>query len=142
MRTSRVPIDFHQDHDIARAERGGPLRHPALSSVLFLNRSTGGLLAVTRQLPNPRNLALAPSRHDFDLVAPRPNRLAFFDGALTHGVLDAKNRIPGGRLPREPNLRLAIAVNLWREKPIAARRYDDADLYPQLAKRRAGAIST
>lgn len=141
MRTSRVPIDFHQDHDIERAERGGPVRHPVLSSVLFLNHSTGGLLAVTRDRPNPRNLALAPSRHDFDLVTPKPNRLAFFEGSLTHGVLDAKNRIPGGRLPREPNLRLAIAVNLWREQPIAARRFEDSDLYPQLAKRRAGAIS-
>ncbi len=140
MRTSRVPIDFHRDHDIELAEAGGPLRHPALSSVLFLNNCTGGLLAVTRDRPNPRNPALAPDRHRFDLVAPRPNRLAWFEGHLTHGVLDAKNRIPGGRLPRQPALRLAVAVNLWGRKPLAARLFSDADLYPQLANRRPGAI--
>lgn len=133
MRTSRVAIDFHQDHDIALRERGGPLRHPAVSSVLFLNTCQGGLLAITRDRPNPRNPALAPTRHDFDLVTPRPNRLAFFDGRLTHGVLDARNRIPGGRLPREPALRLAVAVNFWRTKPLAARPFAGCGVYPQLS---------
>jgi hypothetical protein len=140
MRTSRVPIDFHRDHDILRRERGGPMRHPAVSSVLFLNRARGGLLAVTRDRPQPENPALAPHRHAFDLVAPRPNRLAHFDGRLTHGVLDAKNRIPGGRLPREPALRLAVAVNFWRQRPLAARSFAGSGLYPQLAKQQPAAL--
>jgi hypothetical protein len=134
MRTSNVGIDFHRDHDIALAEGGGPTRHPVLSTVLFLNTCTGGLLAVTRDAPNPRNPALAPSRHDFDLVTPKPNRLALFDGKLTHGVLDARNQIPGARLPREKSLRLAVAINFWAKKPLAARDFSASGLYRPLAR--------
>jgi hypothetical protein len=133
MRTSHVGIDFHRDHDIVLAEGGGPVRHPLVSTVLFLNRCTGGLLAVTREPPNPKNPALAPSKHAFDLVTPKPNRLASFDGRLTHGVLDAKNRIPGGRLPREKELRLAVAVNFWAKKPLGARAFAEADVYAALS---------
>lgn len=134
MRTSSVAIDFHRDHDIALAERGGPLRHPQRSTVLFLNRCRGGLLAVTRAAPDPANPALAPARHDLDLVTPSPNRFAIFDGRLTHGVLDARNQIPGARLPREPGLRLAVAINFWTQRPLAARDFRARGLHARLAK--------
>jgi hypothetical protein len=117
MRTSNVQVDFHKDRDEKLALEGGPLRHPARSSVLFLNRCKGGLLAVTCEAPNPKNPAMVPDRVEFDLVEPRPNRFVHFDGRLTHGVLDAKNQIPGARLPREPALRLALIVNFWRQRP-------------------------
>lgn len=123
MRTSSVQVDFHRDRDNALFDATGREVTPRLSSVLYLNRCRGGLLAVTAERCDPRNPALAPSRHDFDLVEPRPNRYAFFDGRLTHGVLDAKNQLPGERLPREPGLRLAVAVNYWHRRPRAVPGY-------------------
>jgi len=123
MRTSNVQVDFHRDRDNALYDATGRTVTPRTSSVLYLNRCRGGLLAVTAEPCDPRNPALAPSRHDFDLVAPKPNRYVFFDGGLTHGVLDAKNQLPAERLPREPGLRLAIAVNYWHRRPRAVPRY-------------------
>lgn len=117
MRTSNVQVDFHRDRDEKRALRGGRDVHPSVSSVLFLNRCRGGLLAVTREDPNPMNVALAPDVHQFDFAEPGPNRFVWFDGTLTHGVLDARNEIPGKRLPREKALRLAVIANFWRRRP-------------------------
>jgi len=124
MRTSLVQVDFHRDRDNSTFARSGRTRHPRVASVLYLNRCRGGLLAVTEEPPCPENPALAPSRHDFDLVQPAPNRYAFFSGSLTHGVLDAENRIPGARLPREPGLRLAVALNFWARRPAGVPRFE------------------
>ncbi len=117
MRTSNVKVDFHRDRDNARFDETGEESNPKISSLLYLSASRGGLLAVTREDPNPENQAFAPDVHDFDFVTPQPNRFTFFDGQLTHGVLDAHNEIPGRKLPREPKLRLAIAVNFWSARP-------------------------
>ncbi len=129
MRTSNVKVDFHRDRDNALAAKTGREVRPTWSTLLYLNRCRGGLLAVTKESPNPRNPAFAPNRHDFDLVEPQPNRFCFFDGRLTHGVLDAKNRIPGGRLPREPELRLAIAINFWKQRPMSVPSFTDTGHY-------------
>lgn len=136
MRTSNVQVDFHRDRDNARFDETGDEVNPVFSTVLYLNTCRGGLLAVTKEPPNPANPALAPDRHDFDLVEPQPNRLAWFDGRLTHGVLDARNRIPGGRLPREPGLRLAIAINFWAQRPWKVPTYDERGVYRALRTRR------
>ncbi|MCC6337896.1 MAG: 2OG-Fe(II) oxygenase [Myxococcales bacterium] len=140
MRTSRVQVDFHRDRDNALFDETGVEKNPVLSTVLYLNRCTGGLLAVTADPPNPDNPALAPDRHDFDLVEPRPNRLAFFDGRLTHGVLDARNHLPGAWLPRERTLRLAIAINFWASRPRGVPRYAERGIFPALdpGRRRGG----
>lgn len=132
MRTSNVKVDFHQDRDNAWFEQTGKTRTPAVSTVLYLNSCRGGLLAVTMARPNPRNLALAPDRHDFDLVAPAPNRFVCFDGSLTHGVLDSENEIPGKRRPREPSLRLAIAINFWKKRPLSVPAFTDTRFYRAL----------
>lgn len=137
MRTSNVQVDFHRDRDERLALKGGPQVHPAISSVLFLNRCRGGLLAVTRQPPNPENVAMAPDKLALDLVEPLPNRYVWFDGRLTHGVLDANNQIPGPRLPREPSLRLTIAINFWKRRPTGIPRFADRRIYAQLAASRA-----
>ena len=134
MRTSNVKIDFHKDRDNVLAATTGQEVHPGLSTLLYLNRSRGGLLAVTRDPPNPKNQAMAPDRFDFDLVEPRPNRFCFFDGRLTHGVLDAKNHIPGARLPREPQLRLAIAMNFWKRRPLGVPTFLKSRHYRALAR--------
>lgn len=133
MRTSNVKVDFHRDRDNARFDRTGEEVNPTSGSVLYLNRCRGGLLAVTRDAPNPDNPAFAPDRLEFDLVEPRPNRYAIFDGRLTHGVLDAENRVPGKRLPRERALRLAIAINYWRERPWGVPTFAERRHYRALA---------
>jgi hypothetical protein len=138
MRTSNVKVDFHRDHDIARMERDGVQRHPLISSLLYLNECRGGLLAVTREAPNPRNLAFAPTKHDFDFVEPRANRFTFFNGKLTHGVLDAENNIPGKRLPREPELRHAIAINFWKSRPLNVPKFSERNLYTSLKESGTG----
>ena len=141
MRTTDVRVDFHQDRDEKRAAYSGRLVHPRFSSVLFLNRVRGGLLAVTDQPPCEDNAALAPERFDFDLAAPRPNRFALFRGDLTHGVLDANNDIPHRRLPGRARLRLAVVLNWWDRRPTEVPTFPEARRYPALAhppRRRKG----
>jgi hypothetical protein len=102
--------------------------------VLFLNRCRGGLLAVTREAPNPRNAALAPDVHDFDFAQPEPNRFVWFDGRLTHGVLDARNEIPWRRLPRQNTLRLAVIANFWRARPTDVPLFSESRAYRSLGR--------
>ncbi len=135
MRTSRVKVDFHRDRDNALAAKTGREVHPAWSTLLYLNRCRGGLLAVTRDAPNEQNQAFAPDRHDFDLVEPAPNRFCAFDGRLTHGVLDANNHIPGARLPREPRLRLAVAINFWEKRPMEVPTFSQTRHYRSLGNK-------
>jgi len=134
MRTSNVPIDFHRDRDQARARAGQGDAHPTRSSVLMLNRCRGGLLAVSPSAPDLDEPACAPRARDFDLVEPRPNRLVSFDGTLTHGVLDARNHVPLQRLPKEPGLRLTIAVNTWAKPIFEPRSFRQSRAYPALRK--------
>ena len=135
MRTSNVKVDFHRDRDNARFDETGEESNPKISSLLYLSGSRGGLLAVTREDPNPENQAFAPDVHDFDFVTPHPNRFTFFDGRLTHGVLDANNEIPGRKLPREKKLRLAIAVNFWSTRPWGVPLFGTSHHYRGLALR-------
>lgn len=129
MNTHDVRVDFHQDRDEKLALRGGRRVHPITSSVFFLNRVRGGLLAVTRELPNESNPSLAPDRHDFDLVAPKPNRFAIFRGDRTHGVLDARNQIPERKLPGRGELRLALIVNWWDHRPTGVPCFGERRVY-------------
>lgn len=141
MRATDVQLDFHRDRDEKLALATGREVHPRFSSVLFLNRVRGGALAVTPERPNDDNPALAPSRPDFTLVAPRPNRFAWFDGRLTHGVLDAHNRIPDGRLPGRSRLRLAVVMNWWRARPTGVRAFAKSRVYGALVLRRTSTAS-
>jgi hypothetical protein len=132
MYTTDVQVDFHRDRDEKLAVATGREIHPRISSLLFLNRVRGGALAVTREPPDPDNPALAPSRVDFDLVAPRSNRFVFFDGGLTHGVLDARNQIPGSRFTDRSRLRRALVMNWWHRRPQGIGVFRDASVYPEL----------
>jgi hypothetical protein len=132
MRTSDVQVDFHRDRDEARFARAGETKHPALGSVLFLGRCRGGLLAVTAADPDPRRPACAPLPLDADLVRPWPNRLALFPGDATHGVLDARNAIPSGRLPAPTPLRLALVMNWWARRPEAVPSFVASGRYAAL----------
>ena len=141
MRATDVRLDFHRDRDEKLALATGREVHPRFSSVLFLNRVRGGALAVTPEPPDDDNPALAPSRPDFTLVAPRPNRFAWFDGRLTHGVLDASNQIPDGRLRGPSRLRLAVVMNWWRARPTGVREFANSRIYGALTSRQTRASS-
>jgi hypothetical protein len=132
MWTHDVRVDFHRDRDEALAASTGRERHPRLSSVLFLNRVQGGALVVTARPPDRRNPALVPWPLDADLVAPRPNRLAWFDGRLTHGVLDARNQIPDRKLRRRGQLRLTLVMNWWSARPSQVSAFEGAGTYAAL----------
>jgi hypothetical protein len=132
MKTSRIRVDFHQDRDEKRSLRGGALRHPRFSSVLFLNCVRGGALAVTAQPPQPRNPCSVPQPLDADLVAPRPNRFVWFAGNLTHGVLDGDNQIPGGRCRTPGQLRLSVVMNWWHTRPMDVPSFAEAGVYAAL----------
>lgn len=134
MKTTNVMVDFHVDRDEKLALRSGRVVSPLWSSVLFLNRTVGGLLAVTSEPPCEENPAKAPVRLDFDLAAPRPNRFVVFGGSLTHGVLDAENRIPGRRLRYDVPLRLAVILNWWQRRPEDVPMFEESKVYRRLAR--------
>lgn len=135
MRTTDVRVDFHRDRDEKRALRGGRTFHPQVSSVLFLNEVRGGALAVTRESPCEDNPSLAPKVLDLELVSPKPNRIAFFDGALTHGVLDRDNQVPHRRLSGNEPLRLAVIFNWWARRPEDVPRLSETPTYRALRNR-------
>jgi hypothetical protein len=139
MHATDVQVDFHRDRDERLALSGGREVHPTWSSVLFLNRVRGGALAVTAEAPCDDRPARAPERLDLDLVAPRANRFAVFDGALTHGVLDANNQIPTRRLRGPARLRLALIVNWWARRPTDVPRFREVEVYAALATRSGSA---
>ena len=129
--TTDVPVGFHFDQDV-RAARG--LRHPLLSTVLFFNRVRGGQLAVTDQRAGPRGEPTPAEPGELQVVAARRNRYAVFDGALFHGVLDARGRPPGRKLPGpRGRLRVTLVVNFWDRRPAGVPRWRDARAYRALA---------
>jgi hypothetical protein len=132
MRTSSVQVDFHRDRDEALFHRTGRVAHPVVSSVLFLNRCRGGLLAVVEAPPNDANPACAPDALDADLVKPWPNRFAVFAGDATHGVLDANDDVPRRRLATPTPLRLALVMNWWKRRPEHVPRFADSRQYRTL----------
>ena len=142
MDTNRVGVDFHRDRDEKLAHRTGRIIHPKLSSVLFLNRVKGGLLAVSAGRPNARNPACAPGEIDFALVRPLPNRLAWFSGDRTHGVLDAYNRLPGKSSRVGHRLRVALVINWWPRRPLQVPRFSETQVYRALATRWAVSATT
>jgi hypothetical protein len=134
MRTNDVQVDFHRDRDEVLFGRTGRVVHPELSSVLFINRCRGGLLAVLDAPPNDANPARAPDSLAVaaDLIRPWPNRFVVFPGHLTHGVLDARNGVPRGRLPAPTPLRLALVLNWWTRRPAGVSRFAHARKYAAL----------
>ena len=132
MHTTDVRVDFHQDRDEKLALKGGPLVHPRYTSLLFMNRVRGGALAVTRALPCEDNPSLAPDTDAFDLVMPRPNRFTCFKGNLTHGVLDARNQIPDGKLPGTSRLRVTLVMNWWGQRPTELPTFAESRAYRSL----------
>jgi hypothetical protein len=145
MRTNRVGVDFHQDRDERLAMRRRRVRHPRFSSVLFLNRVRGGALAVTLQSPDGGNPSCVPLPLEADLVAPRANRLVWFEGNLTHGVLDADNQVPNDKKRGVGELRLSVVLNWWSQPPSGIPTFSEAGVYAPLRRkshtRRVGTVA-
>jgi hypothetical protein len=90
------------------------LKHPELSSVLFLNPVAYGELVVSDQVLTEKG-ARPKQPHDMRFIRPKRNRYAVFPGHLYHGVL--------GRMWRpvkSTQLRITMAINWWTERPNAA----------------------
>jgi hypothetical protein len=145
MKTNRVGVDFHQDRDEKLVKRSGRVRHPRFSSVLFLNRVRGGALAVTLQSPDGGNPSCVPLPLEADLVAPRANRLVWFEGNLTHGVLDADNQVPNDKKRGVGELRLSVVLNWWSQPPSGIPTFSEAGVYAPLRRkshtRRVGTVA-
>jgi hypothetical protein len=119
--TTRLPIEFHFDHDVKAGSR-----HPLLSSVFFFNSVRGGHLAVTDARPGGEPMRL-------ETVKPRRNRYAIFPGDLLHGLLDAHGRTPGRPLPgARGRLRVTLVVNFWHRRPTDVPRWSESGLYRAL----------
>ncbi|MFL5456142.1 MAG: 2OG-Fe(II) oxygenase [Myxococcales bacterium] len=122
--TTDLPIGFHFDEDV----HGSRMRHPLISSVLFFNSVRGGHLAVTDQRPGSAEATRLAT------VKPRANRYAVFEGDRFHGVLDARGRTPGRRLPGpRGRLRVTLVVNLWERRPTGVPEWGEARRFRSLA---------
>ena len=70
-------------------------------------------------------------------VKPRRNRYTLFRGNLLHGVLDARGRTPGKRLPGpRGRLRVTLVVNFWDERPSEVPTWAGSGIYRRLGKAR------
>jgi hypothetical protein len=135
MRTTDVLLDFHHDRDLSLFEETGRLAHPKWSSVFFLNAVRGGSLLVTDQTLVRRGAEIRLSPAEATRSAstrPAANRFARFSGRLLHGVLDANDRVPTGRLPGPPAPpRLTVVLNWWTRRPRGVDRWR-GEVYPAL----------
>lgn len=100
--------------DRADLDERDPLRvrHPALASVLFLDRVPYGELVITEQRIGADAQPHPAQPQEMRFIPPARNRYAVFPGHLYHGVI--------GRLWRErapDRLRVSLAVNWWTQAP-------------------------
>ncbi|HWP13825.1 MAG TPA: peptidoglycan bridge formation glycyltransferase FemA/FemB family protein [Ramlibacter sp.] len=106
-------LPCHFDRNDLDEQDPRKIRHPETASVLFLTSVPYGELVVTDQVltdtgPHPQQ------PKDMRFISPKANRYATFPGHLYHGVI--------GRMWRpvkESNLRIAMAVNWWTQRPEA-----------------------
>ena len=103
----------HQLHFDSANEGRGALRHPIVSTALYLTSDVGGPTLVTTQASGDTSLASAGY-----MAPPRRNRLLMFDGRLLHGVLPGRGVVPPaqGSPPRRVTLMIAFWPSL-RERP-------------------------
>ena len=129
--TTHVPVGFHFDLDV----RGkGRVRHPLVSSVFFFSAVRGGQLAVTDQRTGRGGKPVPAQPGELAVVKPARNRYALFDGALFHGVLDARGQTPGRPLPGpRGRLRVTLVVNYWAERPSGVPTWRESGRYRALS---------
>lgn len=117
MMTNTTPqwlLSCHFDRNDLEEKDFRKLKHPELSSVLFLNAVPYGELVVTDQVLTEKGTR-PKQPNDMIFIRPERNTYAVFPGHLHHGVI--------GRMWRplkETKLRMTMAVNWWRARPHAA----------------------
>ena len=94
----------HQMHYDSENEGKGTVRHPILSTVLYLSSNNiGGPTFVTNQLLTDQTLA-----NRGWMVFPQQNRLAVFDSNYLHGV------VPGQGVTRDASARrITFMIGFW-----------------------------
>lgn len=117
-------LAFHWDKDEAQLVETGVMRHPLLSSVLYLNDAEEcgpprlGVTMVTDQTFDAETGEGTPDPCRRTVLAwPTSGALLVFDGALAHGVLDSRSSV----------VRRTILVNWWSAAPTGVRRLTAAE---------------
>ncbi len=114
-------LPYHFDRNDLAEKDVHKLKHPDLSSVLFLNAVPYGELVVTDQVLTEKG-ARPKQPKDMLFIRPSRNLYAVFPGHLYHGVI--------GRMWRPvktTKLRISMAVNWWTEQPKAPYLYDSRE---------------
>lgn len=105
-------LAFHFDKDEAAFKDTGTMRHPVLSSVLYLTGEADGCVqgptVVMRQrFDNDRRCTVPEDPDACCIVWPMRGRYLVFDGGLGHGVLDSVGQ----------SKRITLLVNWWQGPP-------------------------
>lgn len=100
---NRPHASGHQLHYDSDDEGRGGIRHPIVSSVLFLQGAVGGPTLVTTQRLADKRL----TEHGW-LCHPKEGRCLVFDGSVLHGVIPGK-----GVSPSVGQRRVTVMVALW-----------------------------
>ena len=104
----------HQMHfDSDDEGKGGVIRHPICSAVVFVTGGVGGPTLVTNQTEKSKRLADAGW-----LVGPREGRICVFDGNMLHGVLPGRGICPAHANDAEESAeprRITLMIAFWRD---------------------------
>jgi len=107
-------LAFHFDKDETLFKERQEMKHPVLSSVLYLSGSRheqrlGPTVVVEQQFDNSKGCAFPPHPQKSALVWPQLNSLCVFDGRLGHGVLNSAAQ----------EKRVTMLINWWAYQPQA-----------------------
>ena len=88
---NRPHASGHQLHFDSDNEGIGGVRNPIISTIVYINASSGGPSLVTNQTLKDTKLA-----NRGYLVHPKARRVVAFDGTVLHGVIPGKDFVEGG----------------------------------------------
>jgi len=109
------PMHYDTHEQLLRETRGARLRHPAVSTVVYLSEASPrfGPTLVTNQMPRTSSPSSSTSNSGEELAAtvePRLGRGAFFDGSYLHGALPGQPWLADASSPER---RLCLMVGFW-----------------------------
>jgi hypothetical protein len=120
---NRPHASGHQLHFDSDNEGIGGVRNPIISTIVYVNASSGGPSLVTNQTLKDTKLATRGY-----LVHPKARRVVAFDGTVLHGVIPGKDFVPGG------GRRVTLMLAFWNsirirpsDTPGAARPFPKND---------------
>mmetsp|Transcript_21368 Transcript_21368/g.31780 ORF Transcript_21368/g.31780 Transcript_21368/m.31780 type:complete len:398 (-) Transcript_21368:4464-5657(-) len=100
----------HQLHfDSDNEGRGGDVKNPICSTVLYLTDGCGGPSIITNQRLSDQHLATSGW-----LAHSAARRLVAFDGSVLHGVIPGKGA-PSPSAGKQKNHRVTLMLAFWRE---------------------------